>query len=109
MRRVFFGLLFIVSSCGISGLDKSEQDLRTSKANYEQCLESRPAEDCENPRAIYEADLQDYQAHHKGTSRYGTYAGGRYGLTGGTRIGGTNVRVGKTIGYSGLIRRRSRE
>jgi hypothetical protein len=63
-------LLF--SSCGIARVERSAEDLSSSKEAYEQCIRgAEKLDQCEKEKAIYDADLTEYEARHKAVSRYG--------------------------------------
>jgi len=63
-------LLF--SSCGLVRSERSAEDLSSSKDAYEQCIRAAEKVDqCEKEKAIYDADLAEYEARHKALSRYG--------------------------------------
>ena len=62
----------VVFSCGLARLEQSARDLQSSKGAYEACLRTADSVDhCAKEKAIYEADLADYEARHKAASRYG--------------------------------------
>ncbi len=71
MPRFWVLLILVLTGCGLARLDKSASDLSSSKANYEDCLRNQPADSCETLKAIYAADLQEYEARHKAFSNYG--------------------------------------
>lgn len=60
------------SSCGLVRSERSAEDLSSSKQAYEQCIrESQQVSQCDKEKAIYDADLAEYEARHKAMSRYG--------------------------------------
>jgi hypothetical protein len=75
MKRLMVASIGLVAllagGCGLARLEKSAEDLQTSKADYEACLHSQPETSCENLKQIYEADLSEYEARHKAASNYG--------------------------------------
>lgn len=77
-QMTFLALLFtiLLAGCGLvrqthelvqaqKAASQSSEDLQTSKVAYEACLRSadNPAK-CDSQKAIYEADLAEYQARH---------------------------------------------
>jgi hypothetical protein len=48
--------------CGLVRDNRAAADLESSKANYEACIRSKPAEQCQAEKAIFDADLVEYQA-----------------------------------------------
>jgi hypothetical protein len=62
----------LLLSCGIVRVERSAEDLSSSKTAYEQCLRaSESVNQCSKEKAIYDADLAEYEARHKAVSRYG--------------------------------------
>jgi hypothetical protein len=52
--------------------EESAEDLQSSKQAYEACLRNAPSVDqCSKEKAIFDADLAEYEARHKAMSRYG--------------------------------------
>jgi len=65
-------LCLAVSSCGLVRSERSAEDLSSSKQAYEECLRAaEKANQCSKEKAIYDADLAEYEARHKAISRYG--------------------------------------
>ena len=59
-------------SCGVVRTERSAEDLSSSKEAYEQCLRAAEKVDqCAKEKAIYDADLAEYEARHKAAARYG--------------------------------------
>jgi hypothetical protein len=64
--------LLLLSSCGAVRTERSAEDLSSSKEAYEQCIRAAEKVDqCEKEKAIYDADLAEYEARHKAAARYG--------------------------------------
>ena len=67
---IALGLLLL--SCGLARLERSAEDLQSSKIAYEDCLRAAESTDqCAKEKAVYDADLAEYEARHKAASRYG--------------------------------------
>ena len=62
----------VVSGCGLARMENSAEDLQSSKIAYETCLRGADNVDqCAKEKAIYDADLDEYEARHKAAARYG--------------------------------------
>lgn len=62
----------LLSSCGLVRTGRSAEDLSSSKEAYEQCVRAAEKLDqCAKEKAIYDADLAEYEARHKAAARYG--------------------------------------
>jgi len=54
---------WVLFSCGLARLEQSAEDLQSSKGAYEAYLRTAESVDqCAKKKAIYEADLADYEA-----------------------------------------------
>jgi hypothetical protein len=68
------GWLFslMLSSCGLVRSERSAEDLGSSKSAYETCVRAADnLNQCAKEKAIYDADLDEYEARHKALHRYG--------------------------------------
>jgi len=72
LQAAALALGLLLSSCGLARLERSAEDLQSSKIAYEDCLRAAENVDqCTKEKAVYDADLAEYEARHKAASRYG--------------------------------------
>ncbi len=65
-------LSLLALSCGFARLQQSAEDLQSSKNAYETCIRAAENVDqCAKEKAIFDADLAEYEARHKAAARYG--------------------------------------
>ncbi len=72
LKSVCLLLVFALFGCGAVRMNRSADDLQSSKLAYEQCVRAADSVDqCAKEKAIFDADLAEYDARFKAASRYG--------------------------------------